>query len=409
MNAILERQKISRRRSSRSRRPVPSIVRRVQKRSLRRIAPYPKTLPSSPFKPIVRNQVPRFLRAPRRVNVVCRTEAGRGAVRIPLFASGIGSAILSHPKESILAVAAFLCLMAGALVSSSLSSRHLLKTIAAVPLPLEMETKTLLLSFFEQEPGETGEENPAVPSGLLVSSKAPIQYTVKAGDTLSGIAEAHGVDVGTLIRFNSIRDVRRIKAGTLLTIPPMSGILYTVRRGDSISLIAQKNGVSVNLILDANNLQSETIQPGQQLFIPGVKISRYEYDLATGQLFRYPVTGRLSSGFGYRDDPFTGKRRFHYGIDIANSVGTKVVAARDGEVVAVGSNNAYGNYLVIRHDNGFQTLYAHLDVVHARKGQWVRQGQWIADLGNTGRSTGPHLHFSLYKNNNAIDPLQYLH
>jgi hypothetical protein len=106
------------------------------------------------------------------------------------------------------------------------------------------------------------------------------------------------LDVGTLISFNSIRDVRRIKAGTLLTIPPMSGILYTVRRGDSISLIAQKNGVSVNLILDANNLQSETIQPGQQLFIPGVKISRYEYDLATGQLFRYPVTGRLSSVSG---------------------------------------------------------------------------------------------------------------
>ena len=409
MSAILDRQKISRRRISRSPRPVSPVVQRRQKRSLRRIAPYPKTLPSAPFKPILRNAVPRFPKAPRRVIAAGRTEARNAAVRIPLFASGLGTAILGHPKESMLIAAAFLCLMTGALVSSSISARHLLKAITAVPLPLEMETKTLLLGFFEQEPGETGEESPAVPSGLLVSSKAPVQYTVKAGDTLSGIAEAHGVDVGTLISFNSIRDVRRIMAGTLLTIPPMSGILYTVRRGDSISLIAQKNGVSVNLILDANNLQSETIQPGQQLFIPGVKISRYEYDLATGQLFRYPVTGRLSSGFGYRNDPFTGKWRFHYGIDIANAIGSKVTAARDGEVVAAGSNNAYGNYLVIRHDNGFQTLYAHLDTVHARKGQWVRQGQWIADLGNTGRSTGPHLHFSLYKNNNAIDPLQYLH
>ena len=433
MSAILDRQKISRRPVQSLGKPV-SIVRRTRKGiALRRgRTPVPTSViawqkpaarpkwtgpagKDAPAMPSIKPVSMKFVAAPAAAVPAAAAPARREKQRVkhPAFGhslAGAGTLIMGHPKESALIAAAFICLICGGLFTGNFaSSRKYLGILTDNPLPMETEVNSLLLSIFDSEPGTAELDEASVPSSLLVASRPPVQYTVKAGDTLSGIAQRYNVDVGTLISFNSIKDVKKIKAGTQLTIPPMNGILYTVRTGDSISRIAALKGVGVNDILDANNLESEVIRPGEQLFIPGARISKYEYDLATGQLFLYPVAGRLTSGFGYRNDPFTGKRRFHYGIDLANALGTRVAAARDGEVVAIGSNNAYGNYIVIKHDNGFQSLYAHLDSVHVRKGQWVSQGNWIGNLGNTGRSTGPHLHFSIYKNNNAIDPLQYLH
>lgn len=235
-------------------------------------------------------------------------------------------------------------------------------------------------------------------------------YTVKEGDTLSAIAPMHGVSVATLIGFNSITDVYAILPGTELLIPDADGISYLVQEGDSPASIAASHNVSVNSIVDANDLESVNLNIGQRLFIPGARISDYEYKMAMGTLFVFPSVGRLTSGFGYRPDPFTGERRFHYAIDVANNVGTPVIASKEGKVIAVmDSKTGYGRSILLRHSNGYQTLYAHLSKILVGRGERVVQGEKIALMGNTGRSTGPHLHFAIYRNGIPVNPMSYLH
>jgi murein DD-endopeptidase MepM/ murein hydrolase activator NlpD len=122
----------------------------------------------------------------------------------------------------------------------------------------------------------------------------------------------------------------------------------------------------------------------------------------------WPVRGYLSAGFGNRIDPFTGLRDFHPGIDISTPIGTKVIAPADGVVVFVGVKNGYGNALVIDHGYGLVTRYGHLDGFNVRPGQRVRRGDVVAFVGNTGRSTAPHLHYEVWLNDQARNPIQYI-
>ncbi|MEK3733713.1 peptidoglycan DD-metalloendopeptidase family protein [Paenibacillus sp. FSL M8-0334] len=120
------------------------------------------------------------------------------------------------------------------------------------------------------------------------------------------------------------------------------------------------------------------------------------------------VSKRISSSFGYRSDPFTGRSAYHAGIDIAGSVGDPIYAAGSGIVTAAERSGARGIYTVIEHPNGLETWYMHLDSLNVSVGQQVQQGDIIGKLGNTGRSTGPHLHFQVVKNNQTVDPMPYL-
>ena len=263
-----------------------------------------------------------------------------------------------------------------------------------------------LLEYASAEFTGMGSGISSIQESSIITTVKAFDYEVKPGDTLSGISKTYNIDVGTLISYNKIEDVRRIWVGAKLKIPDIDGLPYVVRGGDSLESIAEKHGVPLNDILDANNLDSEIITAGDQLFIPGARISEYDYKKATGTLFLYPTSGRLSSPYGYRIDPFTGVRRMHYGLDIANRTGTDIRATMAGTVVVVGDQpQGYGNYVVIRHSRGFQSLYGHMDTVLVRKGQRVSQGQKIGRMGNSGRSTGSHLHFSLYRNNVPVDPL----
>ena len=264
-----------------------------------------------------------------------------------------------------------------------------------------------MLEYASSEFSGMGSGLPFLQPGVVVSTVSSFDYQVKEGDTLSEISKRYNINVGTLISYNKIEDVRRIWVGANLKIPDTDGLPYIVRKGDSLESIASDHRIPLNNILDANNLDSEVITPGDQLFIPGAKISEYDYKKATGTLFVYPTSGRLTSPFGYRSDPFTGVRRMHYGLDLANRVGTTVKATMSGTVVVIGDQPlGYGNYVVIRHDRGFQSLYGHLNKIIVRNGQRVSQGQKIGEMGNSGRSTGTHLHFSLYKNNVPVNPLK---
>jgi len=263
-----------------------------------------------------------------------------------------------------------------------------------------------LLEYASSEFTGMGSGIPYLQESAIISTVKSFDYQIKEGDTLSEISKHYKIDVGTLISYNRIEDVRRIWVGANIKIPDIDGLPYIVRNGDSLESIAEKHGIPLNNILDANNLDSEIISIGDRLFIPGAKISEYDYKKATGTLFLYPTTGRLSSPYGYRTDPFTGVRRMHYGIDIANRTGTDVRSTMAGTVVVIADQPlGYGKYIVIRHDRGFQSLYGHLDTILVRKGQRISQGQKIGRMGSSGRSTGTHLHFSLYKNNTPVNPL----
>lgn len=118
----------------------------------------------------------------------------------------------------------------------------------------------------------------------------------------------------------------------------------------------------------------------------------------------------VSSPYGWRDHPTEKQVLFHEGIDISAYVGTNVYSTAQGRVVKVlYSKYGYGNKIVIKHDYGFETLYAHLGVIGVKKGQWVRKNQLIGTVGNTGRSTGPHLHYEIRKNGEPRDPLGYFY
>ncbi len=124
--------------------------------------------------------------------------------------------------------------------------------------------------------------------------------------------------------------------------------------------------------------------------------------------FRVPISfARITSRFGYRRDPFTGRKKFHNGIDLIAQVGTNVYSAGDGTVEFVGLKRGYGKCVKINHHNGFETLYAHLSDFYVSKGQEVKMGDVIASSGNTGRSTGPHLHFSVFKDKKAVNPMNF--
>ena len=121
----------------------------------------------------------------------------------------------------------------------------------------------------------------------------------------------------------------------------------------------------------------------------------------------YPVKGnfRISSNYGYRRDPFTGQRRFHHGIDIPLRNGTHIYSTADGRVSETGYNNSLGNYIIIKHSDNYKSVYAHLSRIDVRRGQQVQLGQRIGASGNTGRSTGPHLHYQVNHNGRSVDPV----
>ncbi|MDR2101441.1 MAG: M23 family metallopeptidase [Treponema sp.] len=242
----------------------------------------------------------------------------------------------------------------------------------------------------------------------LMETFAWKSYSVKKGDSVSRIAADHAISMDAIIASNNIANARRLREGEILRIPNMDGIPYTVIKGDSLSKISSAMDVPLEVILDANDIVSENIDPGTVLFIPGAKKRTEDLKLALGELFIYPIRGRLTSPFGWRNDPISGVRRYHAAVDLAASTGTPVKAAMDGKVSTVGFNSVYGKYIIISHNSGYQTMYAHLSITSVSQGAPVYQGTKIGEVGSTGYSTGPHLHFAVYKNGRAINPLDLL-
>jgi murein DD-endopeptidase MepM/ murein hydrolase activator NlpD len=242
-----------------------------------------------------------------------------------------------------------------------------------------------------------------IPKALELST-----YKVKPGDSIGGVAKRFGLAVDSLVSLNGIKNIKGVKAGTELKIPNMDGLLHIVTKGQSLGSIAKAYKIDLTALADANDLGSGSIRPGQTLFIPGARLPQEALRKIYGTSVAWPGRGPISSWFGYRADPFTGVRRYHAGIDIVVNMGTPVKAAMDGVVADSGYNGNYGNYVILNHGDGLQTLYGHLSSSSVRKGQRLSQGSILGLSGNTGYSTGPHLHFGVYRGGVAVDPLKVL-
>jgi len=230
-------------------------------------------------------------------------------------------------------------------------------------------------------------------------------HTVKSGDNISVLAVNLGLNQDTIISINKITNSRLLQIGKVLKIPNQDGILHTVKNGETLNSIAEKYSADAKAIQTVNELFSENIVAGKDLFIPGAKLDRISLQEINGDLFIWPIHGVITSPYGYRRDPFNGSRsQFHTGLDIRGSTGTPIKAAMAGRVSQVGYDNVLGNYVIINHHSGYRTLYGHMSVIRTRTGAYVAQGELVGEVGSTGLSTGPHLHFMVYKNGVTVNP-----
>lgn len=233
-------------------------------------------------------------------------------------------------------------------------------------------------------------------------------YRVKKGDIIGFIADSFNVTQDTIISVNNIHQSRLLQIGQYLKIPSMPGIIYTVRSsGETIDSIAAKYEVSAEKCARVNSLQKDSKLPaGATLFVPDAELDWVTRQEINGDLFRKPIHQRywLSSYYGWRSSPFSGKRSYHSGVDMACPSGTPIYAALAGKVTSVGYNNVYGNYVIITHHSGYKTLYGHMSAALVSKNRYVDTGTKIGTVGSTGMSTGPHLHFTVYKNGKTVNP-----
>ena len=245
-----------------------------------------------------------------------------------------------------------------------------------------------------------------------------ITYTVQANDNIWAIAQGFGLKAETVLWANpkveNAPDL--LSVGQRLVIPPVDGIYYTVAKGDTVAKLAKTYKTTVEKIVgfEANELEDPyTLAQGQQIMLPDgrkqVVPSNYYPMTRVGSApsnapkgsgrFAWPTQGLLTQRY------WSG----HLGIDIANRTGVPVRAADDGYVVMAGRDTwGYGNQVLIDHGNGYMTRYAHLDSIKVKAGDAVQRNQQIGTMGNTGRSTGPHLHFEILYNRQRRNPLGFL-
>ena len=239
-------------------------------------------------------------------------------------------------------------------------------------------------------------------------------YLVRGNDTLVDIAARSGITLDTLLWANDIAADHLLYLGDTLRVPPIDGVIYTVGDGDVLHEIAEKYASNPVSIAEYNRIGlSTTLVPGMELIIPyGVlpealrktpstqgQLSEREQPVAAFGEFRWPTHGAITQYY----------HGYHPGLDIGNRIGTAIVAADAGQVIGSGWDAlGYGYRVVINHGNGWVTTYNHLDDIYVSVGDYVKAGETIATMGNTGYSTGPHLHFEVLYNNRFRDPLTLL-
>ena len=234
------------------------------------------------------------------------------------------------------------------------------------------------------------------------------EYTRRSTDDLFSLNARIGLRYDTLATLNGAPDKGSFDARSTILIPSQDGLFVNnPPRGWLEELILStrlENGEQPQALV--------VVRDGKRLpvwYFANESFSAVERKYFLGMLFSRPLAVlRVTSGFGWRGDPFTGQREFHDGIDLAGNEGAEVMAARDGVVVETGTNATLGNYIILDHGNGLETVYGHLSAIRVIMNQRVVSGAVIGLLGHTGYATGPHLHFEVREKGTAMDPAQLL-
>ena len=271
---------------------------------------------------------------------------------------------------------------------------------------------------------------------LRANSNGSTTYTVAQGDTYYGIAYANDMSLSDLMALNPQADLDRLMVGDVLNVKELTPVLSvqtvedvtytqaiecpvetredpTMYKGSSKIITQGVEGESqVNATVTYVNGQetnrvvnSTTVLREATTTVKAVGTKEKPKTASTGS-YQWPISGRITSYFGGRY--IFGSYSYHSGLDISCSYGAAIRAADGGTVTYAGYKGSYGNLVIITHDNGTQTYYAHNSSLLVSTGQKVYKGQQIAKAGSTGRSTGVHCHFEVRVNGTAVNPLSYL-
>lgn len=308
---------------------------------------------------------------------------------------------------------------------------------------------------------EKEKEKPAPPPPPKRAEE--ITYKIKKKDTIPAIAKRYGIKQDTILMNNKDALNNKLKIGDTITFPSIDGLYYKLEKNDTLAKIAKKYGISVVDIVDYNNINPKKLKAGSTIFLKGVTLQKYK-DVEgrliaaqqakedkkknknkekekekpekppkgakgsapppppppqddddggrsaaySGAGFAYPVRyAGVSSPFGNRYHPVLKRYILHTGVDLVAKY-VPLRAAKSGVVTFAGNMSGYGKIIIIRHDNGYETRYAHLSVISTNVGEHVNQGDLIGKTGNSGRTTGAHLHFEIRQNGVPKNPMKYL-
>ncbi|WP_339125195.1 M23 family metallopeptidase [Fusobacterium nucleatum] len=309
-------------------------------------------------------------------------------------------------------------------------------------------------NFVKEEVVEKKEEKPPVPQKIAEK----ITYRVEKKDTVQSVAKKFGVKPETIMINNQTAMDNKLKVGEVLTFPSIDGLYYKLQKNETLAKVAKKYGVRVVDIVDIvdyNNINPKKLKAGTTLFLKGVTLKKYkdvEARLVAAQQakeeekkerakkgkgkkggaaapppdttgggddggtpvshseegFAFPVRyAGVTSPFGNRFHPVLKRYILHTGVDLVAKY-VPLRASKAGVVTFAGNMSGYGKIIIIKHDNGYETRYAHLSVISTNVGEHVNKGDLIGKTGNSGRTTGAHLHFEIRHNGVPKNPMKYL-
>lgn len=244
-----------------------------------------------------------------------------------------------------------------------------------------------------------------------------IEYTIKKGDTIYDLSREYKIKSDYIYANNKDINLSVLQIGKKINIPTENGIFYEVQKGDTLEKISKIFEVEIETIKKDNEIEDlNMLVIGASIFIREPRISKYmigtQGEFAVRKTingFANPLSSMIvTSSYGNRNHPVMKKVLAHGGLDLRAKTGTQVMSSKSGVVTYAGEARGYGKVIIIKHNNGYETRYAHLSKIQVRKGQKVNQNQVIGLSGATGRVTGPHLHFEIRKNGKVENPLDYL-
>lgn len=252
-----------------------------------------------------------------------------------------------------------------------------------------------------------------IDEGWKSASLELAEHKIRRKENFWKVAKEYGVDIDSIVGANPGLEKLSAALGQTIRVPNRKGVIHRTGEEETVQAIAALYKVPEEALASVNNLGPKHIlAPGLELFVPGAKPVNLTEEMTAQYslrgIFGSPLPGRITSGMGLRTHPVGGFRGKHTGVDLAAKEGTNIAAAASGTVAQTGEGEYIGRFVILKHKDGYTTIYGHCSQILATSGKMVKKGQIIAKSGQTGRTTGPHLHFEIRKNGVPQNPLIYL-